>query len=366
MSSAGAASTVAPDAHVAILAGGEGTRLWPLSRSKRPKQLLPLGSDRSLIQQTVDRLRPLIAPERILIITEASHADDLRAQLPELPDSSIIVEPTRRGTAAALLLAGLHVADRAPDATWASLHSDAYITDDEEFRRTLAAALGAAAAGEHLVTTGIEPKFPATGYGYIQRGAALREVQGFMLHQVVRFVEKPDLETAERYVASGDYLWNPGVFVWQNATLLEAFARLQPEIYRVLTSVPLARIDEAYPGAPRETIDVGIMEPAANVATIPAHFGWSDIGSWAELWELMADRAGDAARNVALGHGRVLTADSAGNLIFAEGRAVALVGVADLVVVETADAVFVCPRDRAQDVRAIVRQLQSGGVSELL
>jgi mannose-1-phosphate guanylyltransferase len=357
---------VPADAHVAILAGGEGTRLWPLSRSKRPKQLLPLGSDRSLIQQTVDRLRPLVAPERILIVTEASHAADLRAQLPELPDSSIIVEPTRRGTAAALLLAALHVADRAPDATWASLHSDAYITDDDEFRRTLAAALAAAADGEHLVTTGIEPRFPATGYGYIQRGAPLREVQGFTLHEVVRFVEKPDLETAERYVASGEYLWNPGVFVWHNAALIDAFRRLQPAIHAALTAVPLTRIDEVYPSAPRETIDVGIMEPATNVATLPARFGWSDIGSWAELWELLADRDSDAARNVALGRGRVFTEDSSGNLVFAEGRAVALVGVADLVVVETADAVFVCPRDRAQDVRAIVRQLQSGGVSELL
>jgi mannose-1-phosphate guanylyltransferase len=361
--SASGSDRVPPDTHIAILAGGEGTRLWPLSRSRRPKQLLQLGGERTLIQRTVDRLRPLVNPRQILIVTERSHADALRAQLPELPESSIIVEPTRRGTAAALLLAALHVKQRAPGATWASLHSDAFISDDAEFRRTLAAALEAASGGDYLVTTGVQPRFASTSYGYIQRGNPLGSVQGLPLYRVVRFVEKPDEQTAQRYVASGDYLWNPGVFAWKNAALLEAFKTLQPEIHAVLSSVPLVDIDRAYPGAPRETIDVGIMERAPNVATIPADFGWNDIGSWAELWELSTRPADD---NVVLGPGRVLAVDSVGNLVYADGRAVTLVGVSDLVIVETADAVFVCPRDRAQDVKMIVQRLQAEGATDLL
>jgi mannose-1-phosphate guanylyltransferase len=262
-----------------------------------------------------------------------------------------------------LLLAALHVRERAPEATWASLHSDAFITDDDEFRRTLAAALNTASAGADLVTTGIQPRFAATGFGYIQRGEQLCEAYGFPVYRVLRFVEKPDLDTARAYVASGDYLWNPGVFVWKNTTLLDAFATHVPDVFETLTSVPLDRIDEAYPNARKETIDVGVMERARNVATIPARFGWSDIGSWSELWEL-SPRDGDG--NVALGRGRVLTADSKGNLVYADGRTVALVGLDDLVVVETSDAVFIAPRARAQEVRTIVRQLREEGLSELL
>jgi mannose-1-phosphate guanylyltransferase len=365
VASADGASTyrVPADAFVTILAGGEGTRLWPLSRSRRPKQLLRLSGERSLIQQTVDRLKPLVDPQRILIVTERSHADDLRAQLPELPDSSIVVEPVRRGTAAALLLAALHIQERAPSATWASVHSDAFITEDDEFCRTLAAALEAASEGTSLVTTGVEPRFPTTAYGYIQRGEALRQVQGFPLYRVVRFVEKPDMVKAHEYVESGDYLWNPGVFVWKNSALIDAFHEHQPDILEVLTSVPLAEIDQVYPLARRETIDVGIMEPATNVATIPALFGWTDIGSWAELWELSQR---DAHDNVSLGSGQVLSVDSQGNLVYADGRVVALVGIRDLVVVETADAVYICPRDRALDVKLIVSRLQSEGRAELL
>ncbi len=351
------------DTFAVVLAGGEGTRLWPLSRGNRPKQLLRLVGDRSLVQQTVDRLQPLVPPERILVVTERSHADDLRAQLPELPAANVVVETTRRSTAAALLLAALHVRARDPGATWVSVHADAFILDADEFRRTLSAALEAASTGEHLVTTGLRPQYPATGFGYIHQAEMLRDVQGYPLYRVERFVEKPDLETARRYVLSGDYLWNPGVFVWKNATLLAAFERLQPEIYRVLTSVPLERVDEVYPSAPRETIDNGILEKADNVATIPATYRWSDIGSWAELWDVLER---DADGNAAAGSGRHLPIATRGTLVYADSRTVATVGVEDLIVVETSDAVFVCPRNRAQDVKQVVRQLQEEKSADLL
>lgn len=354
---------VRPNAYIVILAGGEGTRLWPLSRSQRPKQLLSLTSNRSLIQQTVDRVRPLVPVERILVVTERSHSQDLREQLPEVPAENILIETTRRNTAAALLLAALHLQARAPDATWASLHADAYIADDEEFRRTVAAALEAASAEEDLVTTGIRPQFPATGYGYIQQAEKLRDVQGYPLHRVGKFVEKPDLETARAYVLSGEFLWNPGVFVWKNSTLLDAFQRHQPDLYQVLTSVPLADIEEVYARSPKQSIDNGILELADNVATIPATFRWSDIGSWGELWDL-AEK--DPGGNVARGPGQHLAIDTHNTLVYAHGRTVATIGVEGLVVVETEDAVLITRRDRAQDVKLIVTRLQEAGALDLL
>jgi mannose-1-phosphate guanylyltransferase len=349
--------------YVSILAGGEGTRLWPLSRGHRPKQVLSLASQRSLIQQTVDRVLPLVPAERILVVTERSHADDLRAQLPDLPAANILVETSRRNTAAAMLLAALTLQARAPGATWVSLHADAFILDDDEFRATLAAALDAASRGEHLVTTGIRPQFPSTAFGYIHQAERIGEAAGYPVFRVERFVEKPDLETARQYVLSGEYLWNPGVFAWRNETLLEAYRRYQPELLDVLTSVPLDHIEQVYDQAPRQTIDNGIMEPADNVVTIPATFRWADIGSWSELWDALER---DADGNVFRGGGRHLAVDSRNTLVYADSRAVATIGVVDLVVVETADAILVCPRDRAHEVRAIVRRLQEEGARELL
>jgi mannose-1-phosphate guanylyltransferase len=349
--------------YVSILAGGSGTRLWPLSRSHRPKQLLSLIGDRSLLQATVDRVVPLVPPERILIVTEASHADELRAQVPEIPAENIIVEPARRGTAGAVALGAIHIAHRDPGATMASLHSDAAVLDAEEFRRSLTAAFEVAEAGDWLVTLGIQPSSPHTGMGYIQVGDQIGTYAGRTAHRAVRFVEKPDRMTAERYISEG-YVWNPGMFIWRIEVILQQFAEHLPPIHAALRRIGEAldtpRTDEVlqavYPEVPVQTIDFGIMEHARDIATIPSDFGWSDVGSWSELLAIAPkDQAGNAVR------GNHLLLESQGNLVFGADRPVFTFGVDDLVIIDLPDALLVCARDRAEQLKTLVEEVQSSG-----
>ncbi|MBM2812635.1 MAG: Alginate biosynthesis protein AlgA [Chloroflexi bacterium] len=347
--------------YVAIVAGGSGTRLWPLSRSTRPKQLLPLLGDRSLIQSTVDRVRPLVPPERILIVTEASHSDDLRAQLPEIPAENVLVEPVRRGTAAAIGLAATWIAHHDPSAVMASLWSDAAVMDDDGFRAALVAAFAVARSGDWLVTLGMRPTSPHTGMGYIQVGLEIGTFEGHLAHQVVRFVEKPDRATAEQFVRDG-YVWNPGMFAWRVDVILAEFARLLPTIYGPLSEVSkslgTAQQNQAlralYPLLPTETIDYGILERADRIATIPSSFGWSDVGSWAEI---LAISPKDDHGNVVRGqHFGLETSDT---LIHGSGKPVFTLGVEDLVIVDLPDALLVCHRDHAERVKQLVEQLQA-------
>lgn len=355
--------SLADRVYCAVLAGGSGTRLWPLSRSRRPKQLLRLIGERSLIQQTVDRILPLCPPERILILTEASHADDVREQLPAIPPTNFLVEPARRGTAPALALAALEIARRDPSAVMASLHSDHYIGDEEEFRATLAAAFAAADRGPYLCTLGIRPTRPETGLGYVELGAEAFSLAGRAVLHVRSFVEKPPLALAEQYVASGRFLWNSGIFIWQVATLLRRFQELQPATYELLTSHIVPALGTAgaaealarwYPRLAAEAIDTAIMEKAPDVLTLPASFGWSDIGSWAELWEaLPRDEHGNAARGAYLG------LDSRGTLVYAAGgKPIITLGLDDVVVVDTPDVLLVCRRGLAQQLKRLIERLE--------
>ena len=343
-----------------IMAGGSGTRLWPRSRRDRPKQLLNIVSDRTMLQETYDRTVPLVPPERILVITNDGYVGTVREQLPDVPARNIIGEPAGRGTAPAIGLGAVVLQKRDPEAIMAVLTADHLIRNPEEFRRVIRAAAKIAQDG-HLVTLGITPGHPETGYGYIQRGELLTTVDGCEAYRVRRFTEKPDRATAQEFVASGEYYWNSGMFVWRADVILDQIRQLMPSLYKQLKEIatalntPRARgvLERVWAEVPHQTIDYGVMERAEDVIVIPADIGWSDVGSWATLFELLP---ADENNNVVIGeHVGVETRDS---LIYSPHRLIATVGVEDLVIVDTDDALLVCPRDRAQEVKALVDELK--------
>ncbi len=357
--------------HAVIPAGGSGTRLWPLSRAANPKFLHALtGTDRSLIQATVDRLVPLAPPERIHVVTGGAHAAAVARQLPDVPAENIVVEPGPRDSAPAIGLAAALIARRDPDAVMGSFAADHLVVDEAEFSNVVRIAIDAC-SDDYLVTVGITPTGPATGYGYIRHGQALR-VPGSLA--VSEFKEKPSVEVARAYVESGEYVWNAGMFVWRVGALLAELERQLPELHAGLARIVAAWdgperdavLAEVWPTLPKISIDHGVMEGAAargRVATVPGAFGWNDIGDWDTLGEILP---ADADGNVRVSGGDLLASDTKGAVVVAgSGRTVALLGLRDVVVVDTPDALLVCPRDRAQQVKGIVDELKSRGATEL-
>jgi mannose-1-phosphate guanylyltransferase len=345
-----------------VPAGGSGTRLWPLSRAARPKFLLPLLGDSSLLQQTVERISNLISAEHTLVVCGPAHAAPVARQLPDLPEGNVLVEPAPRGSGPAIALATAIIARRDPEAVVGSFAADHEVLDLPAFEAAVRTAIAAAREG-WLVTIGLNPTRPETGYGYIERtDEIVVETAEGTAYRAARFVEKPIPEVAAEYVSSGKFLWNASMFVWRAQTMLEEIARLQPELFAGVSRVAAVwgtpeqdRVAaEVWSELPESTIDQGVFERAARVAVTPATFGWSDVGDWNNLGELIArDDSGNSVR------GDLVQSDTRNSVVWSEtGRLVALVGLDNIAVVDTDDALLVVDRKNAQEVRRIVEQLK--------
>jgi mannose-1-phosphate guanylyltransferase len=352
-----------PMLHALIMAGGSGTRFWPKSRARLPKQLLSLDGGPTLIERTAARLEGAVLPERIFVVTTAEQAPLVRERLPAIPPENVIAEPCGRDTAAALGLGAAAIARRAPDAVIAAMPSDHVIEPASRFRQAIEGAVELVLAREGAVATvGIVPAHPATGYGYIQRGEPLRTRGARRAFRVARFREKPDRASAESYLASGEYYWNGGIFVWRARDLLRALDRFLPETAAAvrLEGEALAR---AYPALAKISIDYAVLERHEDVLVVEADFAWSDVGSWSAIPPLVGE---DAQRNAVVGAAHVAI-DSRGVLVVGEGAdVVATIGLEDVVVVKAAGALLVCKKDRVEDVKKVVAELERRGRKDVL
>jgi mannose-1-phosphate guanylyltransferase len=350
-----------------IMAGGSGTRFWPLSRKSRPKQFLDIVGAKSMIEETVERLGPLVAPRDILTIADAEQTESLKRLLPGLPRKNFLVEPLARNTAPSLMLVTARVWLDDPEAVVAALAADHLIRDPERFRTVLEAGALAASKGDHIVTFGIPPTFPSTGYGYIHYAEdKARKVSGERFFPVLEFKEKPDVATAEGFLADGSYLWNSGMFLWRADTFARKLKKHAPEFYpyweRMLGALKkkdkkaLLRVFEEIPAL---SIDYALMEKAKGVLVTKGDFGWSDVGAWSSLFDVWPkDEAGNALR------GETVALDSGNCLVHSPGKLTVLIGVKDLIVIDTGDALLICRKDLDQKVKDIVEILKKGGTGK--
>ena len=340
-----------------IMAGGSGERFWPLSRKTKPKHLLKLVSSKTLLEETVLRIKPLASsPSKLLILTNHEQISGIRKALPRFPKNSLIPEPAKRDTAPAAALATALALRTHPNAVLALLPADAVIGKHSIFRSQLAAAARAAAVSPSFVTLGIKPSYPATGFGYLHLGGkTLGQIQGGPFLKVRRFVEKPSLPKAKSYLRSGQYAWNAGIFVWKASTFLAEARLQQPALARFIEDFPkrgsyASYLKREFPKLPKISVDYAIMERANSVLALKASFPWDDVGSWTALpYHLPTDKKGNTFQ------GHITAVDSEGTLALAEGgRPIALLGTKNLVVIDTPDALLVCPKDRAQEVKKLM------------
>ena len=352
-----------------IMAGGGGTRFWPLSRKERPKQLLNLSGKDFMINETLDRLSGCISREDMFVVTNVSQAELMKKETAgRLQEDHILAEPAARNTSACIGYAAMEILHKYGDGIMCILPSDHFIKDQEEFTRVMESAVTVAEQTDALVTIGINPSFAATGYGYIRRAEDSRteiaDKNGKNYYIVEEFVEKPDEETAKAYLAEGNYLWNSGMFIWKASTILSYIERLLPDVYQSLIQIGDAMgtereqevLAKIYPIIPKISIDYGIMERADHVLVLAGDFGWNDIGSL-DMLHLMKE----ADENGNTRYGETLCEDSRNCIVYGTDKLVATVGLEDMIVVQTNDAVLVCPRERAQEVKTVVDRLTEQG-----
>ncbi len=357
------------ESYAVIMAGGSGTRFWPLSRRQHPKQLLPLFSPKTLIEETVDRIRALFPVDRILVVCNAEHVPAVRNCLTDIPADNIIGEPVGRNTAPCVALAAEIIHRRNPEAVMCLLPADHSIREEERFRTLIDIALKAANQGDTLVTFGIIPTTPHTGYGYIRSGATDSAIEGVAVLKAEEFVEKPDRMTAEHYLAEGNFYWNSGMFAWKSRVILEELKEHLPEIVQPIHDYfesghqvqDSDAFRQMFSRLPAISIDFGVMEKSRRVVLIRGDFGWNDVGSWDALESVLPTVDG----NVVLGRSPVLV--DVRRCVLHGGKALlACIGVSDLVVVVTDDAVLVADKNRSQEVRLVIDQLKQEGRDEFL
>ena len=362
-----------PDVYAVIMAGGVGSRFWPRSREKSPKQLLEIMNKDTMLQSTVKRVSELIEPRNILVVTNKVQKPSVIKQLPHIPAANIITEPFGRNTTACIGLASLFVRQNNPEAVMVVLPADHIMQDEEEFRRVLSLAIWVAYESGKLITVGIHPTRPETGYGYIQIIDEEEDKDNPYLkrgvHRVKTFAEKPNLSMAQQFLESGDFLWNSGMFIWKADAILREIENLLPEMYQELSKIDAAIgtgkydhvLETAYRIMRSVSIDYGVMEKAKNVYVIKGGFGWSDVGSWDEVYRVSGkDDKGNSVT------GKTFLYDTKNTLVYAGDKFVATIGVENLIVISTDDAVLVCKRDSSQDVKEVVDYLRRKQMNDLL
>jgi len=350
-----------------IMAGGKGERFWPRSRVTLPKQFLSLTDDgKTMIQLTVERIRPLVELEDVYIATNKNYKELVKQQLPGLPEENILCEPVGRNTAPCIGLGAVHVAKKYDDAVMIVLPSDHLIKHNDIFAETFINACALAEEGENLVTVGITPNYPETGYGYIKYDSAAKNGESYL---VQRFVEKPDLETAKSYLADGSYLWNSGMFVWRVSTILDCFKKYMPSTHDGLLKIKEAVgtpqedtvLEKEFPNLESQSVDYGIMEKAENIYTLAGNFGWDDVGSWLAVGRI---KQNDENGNVV--NGNVVTVNTKNCVIEGADKLIATVGLRDVVVVDTKDATLITTKENAGEIKQVLAKLRESGRNEYL